>query len=75
MSLNVRRSRTAVLGAAVPLFLLWVSLAHGAELRLRESLLEAQRNLVTIAITATVSHIGDEAHPLDASKPLSGAGR
>jgi hypothetical protein len=67
---GLRRFRTA--GLTALLLILWVGLAHGAELRLRESLLEAQRDRVTIAITATVSHIGDEAHPLDASKPMSG---
>lgn len=69
---GLRRSRVGMLAALAPLVFLWVTLAHGAELRLRESLLEVQRDRVTIAITATVSHIGEEAHPLDASKPLSG---
>ncbi|MGH2609549.1 MAG: hypothetical protein ACRDHF_10745 [Tepidiformaceae bacterium] len=71
-ALGIRRSRGVILAALAALAFLWVTLAHGAELRLRESLLETQRDRVTIAVTATVSHIGDEAHPLDASKPLSG---
>jgi len=38
--------------------------ADAAELRLRESLLEAQRDRVSIAIIAVVDHLGVEAHPL-----------
>ncbi|MBI3825621.1 MAG: hypothetical protein HY294_06480 [Candidatus Rokubacteria bacterium] len=69
---DARRFRASLVAALVPLALVWAGVAHGAELQLRESLLEAQRDRVTIAITATVSHIGDEAHPLDPSKPMSG---
>jgi hypothetical protein len=36
----------------------------GAELHLRESLLEAQRDRVTATVTAVVDHIGAQAHSL-----------
>src|SRR5713226_5801927 len=39
-------------------------LALGAELQLRESLLQAQRDRVTATITAVADHIGAQAHPL-----------
>lgn len=39
-------------------------LVLGAELHLRQSLLEAQRDRVTVTVTAVVDHIGDRAHPL-----------
>jgi hypothetical protein len=73
----VARSRALVsLRVGLGLLLLsWPALAVGVEFRLRESLLEAQRNRVTITIAATVGHIGETAHPLDASKPLSGDDR
>src|SRR5438128_9550189 len=35
-----------------------------AELRLRESLLQQQRDKVSITVTATVNHLGNEAHSL-----------
>ncbi len=41
------------------------SIALGAELHLRESLLGAQRNRVTVMVTAVVDHIGRRAHSLD----------
>jgi hypothetical protein len=44
--------------------LLWTGTAFGAELLLRESLLQGQRDRVTITITAVVDHLGAEAHPL-----------
>ncbi len=47
------------------------SVALGAELHLREGLLQAQRDRVTATITATVDHLGPEAHPLDASTTIS----
>lgn len=59
-----RRSPALILAACAPTILLLVSLAQGAELRLRQSLLEAQRDRVTATITAVVDHIGDQAHPL-----------
>jgi hypothetical protein len=71
-ALDRQRSRTTLLATFALATLPWASTAQGAELRLRESLLEAQRDRATIALTATVNHIGDEAHPLDASKPMSG---
>lgn len=40
------------------------SLVLGAELHLREALLQAQRDRVTATVTAVVDHIGREAHPL-----------
>lgn len=40
------------------------SLVLGAELHLREALLEAQRDRVTATITAVVDHLGDRAHAL-----------
>lgn len=40
------------------------SLVLGAELHLREALLEAQRGRVTATVTAVVDHIGKEAHLL-----------
>ncbi len=39
-------------------------LVLGAELQLRQALLEAQRDRVTATITAVVDHLGDRAHPL-----------
>jgi len=44
--------------------LIVVSPALAAELQLRESVLEAQRDRVTMTITAVVDHLGDRAHPL-----------
>src|SRR2546428_5114759 len=44
--------------------LIFVSQALAAELQLRESVLEAQRDRVTMTITAVVDHLGDRAHPL-----------
>ncbi len=41
------------------------SIALGAELHLRESLLQAQGNRVTVTVTAVVDHIGRRAHSLD----------
>ncbi len=38
--------------------------ALGAELQLRETLLQAQRDRVTATITAVVDHIGTSAHPI-----------
>jgi hypothetical protein len=38
--------------------------ALGADLQLRESLLQAQRDRVTATITAVVDHIGTSAHPI-----------
>ncbi len=52
--------------------LLAPALALGAELQLRESLFQAQRDRITITVTAVVDHLGDEAHRLDTTMPLSG---
>ena len=38
--------------------------ALGAELQLRETLLQAQRDRVTATLTAVVDHIGASAHPI-----------
>src|SRR6266436_4963211 len=38
--------------------------ALGAELQLRETLLQAQRDRVTATITAVVDHVGTSAHPI-----------
>jgi hypothetical protein len=38
--------------------------ALGAELQLRETLLQAQRDRVTATVTAVVDHIGTSAHPI-----------
>jgi len=59
------RSGVRLLGVGLLSLLLGLpSLALGAELHLREALLEAQRDRVTATITAVVDHIGDRAHPL-----------
>ena len=60
----MRRSSVTALVAHVLLTLLVASSGLAAELRLRESLLQQQRDKATITVTATVSHLGDEAHPL-----------
>ena len=44
--------------------LIVVSQALAAELQLRESVLESQRDRVTMTITAVVDHLGERAHPL-----------
>ncbi len=44
--------------------LILVSQALAAELQLRESVLEAQRDRVTMTITAVVDHLGDRARRL-----------
>ncbi len=57
--------RLRLLGVALLSLLLGLpGLALGAELHLREALLEAQRDRVTATITAVVDHLGDRAHPL-----------
>src|SRR5688572_2122077 len=58
-----QRFRSASLALLVAGFL-DASLCAAAELRLRESLLQAQRDRVSIAITAVVDHLGAKAHDL-----------
>lgn len=56
---RVRRALVAAAGVAIGAEL------SAAELRLRESLLQQQRDRVSISITAVVDHIGTDAHELD----------
>jgi len=56
--------RRLLLASLPSLVLLLPTLVLGAELRLRESLLNAQRDRVTATITAVVDHIGATAHPI-----------
>ncbi len=57
--------RPSLLGVGLLSLLLGLpGLVLGAELHLREALLEAQRDRVTATITAVVDHIGPQAHPL-----------
>jgi hypothetical protein len=58
------RPMLAQLSLATLLVLVTQGLALGAELHLRETLLQAQRDRVTATITAVVDHIGDDAHIL-----------
>ena len=61
------RSRPLVarfISLSLATLLILVSRALAAELQLRESVLEGQRDRVTMTITAVVDHLGDRAHPL-----------
>jgi hypothetical protein len=58
------RVRHFAAGALILLTVAFPSLVFGAELRLREALLQAQQDRVIATITAVVDHIGDQAHPL-----------
>jgi len=66
-----RAGRSSARWHAIP-FLVFVTVlragawpALGAELQLRETLLQAQRDRVTATVTAVVDHIGDRAHPIN----------
>lgn len=50
---------------AAVLLLTLPGIALGAELQLRESLLQAQRDRITATVTAVVDHIGEAAHSLE----------
>src|SRR5438034_3014553 len=56
--------RRLLLASIPSLVLLLPTLVLGAELRLRESLLVAQRDRVPATISAVVDHIGATAHPI-----------
>ncbi|MCP4897565.1 MAG: hypothetical protein GY906_11390 [bacterium] len=58
-------SRGVVCAAALGGLLLAPPVSESAEVRLRESLLEQQRDRATIQIVAVVDHIGDSAHALN----------
>ena len=57
-------ARRVLVASLVSLLVTLPGSVFGAELHLRQSLLEAQRERVTATITAVVDHIGDRAHPL-----------
>ena len=64
MLLSVRCQWLVSLPSIVAALHLGVASASAAELRLRESLLNAQQGRVTSTITAVVDHLGDTAHPI-----------
>src|SRR2546427_10376466 len=68
LALRLHR-RVAVLGLAALLTGL-PSLTLAAELRLREALLQTQRDRVTATITAVVDHIWNAAHPIGDDRDL-----
>ena len=61
---SARRYRTFLTVSLTSALLGFSRLVLGAELHLREALLEAQRDRVTATVTAVVDHIGREAHSL-----------
>ena len=67
MRWRLARSRPLVarfISLSVATLLILVSQALAAELQLRESVLQVQRDRVTMTITAVVDHLGERAHPL-----------